>query len=131
MKRKLFKKVLLTLTMLFGLSGVANAQVNPKVEAQVKEQSAKELKLIKDYLKLEDTGLEKLEEILVYKNFYLLENNLNAGRTIWTLRHDYLNRVGDFFLRTGRKDLYEKFLSNELLLEQLNLNVLNKVENDK
>lgn len=131
MKRKLFKKVLLTLTVLFGLSGVANAQVDPKVEAQVKEQSAKELKLIKDYLKLEDTGLEKLEEILVYKNFYLLENNLNAGRTIWTLRYDYLNRVGDFFLRTGRKDLYEKFLSNELLLEQLNLNVLNKVENDK
>ncbi|MEK6451780.1 MULTISPECIES: hypothetical protein [unclassified Myroides] len=131
MKRKLFTKVLLTLTMLFGLSGVANAQVDPKVEAQVKEQSAKELKLIKDYLKLEDTGLEKLEEILVYKNFYLLENDLKEGRTIWTLRYDYLNKVGDYFFRKGRKDLYEKFLLNELLLEQLNLNVLNKVENDK
>ncbi|SDH61825.1 hypothetical protein [Myroides phaeus] len=131
MKRKLFKKVLLTLTVLFGLSGVANAQVDPKVEAQVKEQSAKELKLIKDYLKLEDTGLEKLEEILVYKNFYLLENDLKEGRTIWTLRYDYLNKVGDYFFRKGRKDLYEKFLLNELLLEQLNLNVLNKVENDK
>lgn len=131
MKRKLFTKVLLTLTMLFGLSGVANAQVDPKVEAQVKEQSAKELKLIKDYLKLEDTGLEKLEEILVDKNFYLLENDLKEGRTIWTLRYDYLSRVGDYFLRKDRKDLYDIFLSNEELLEQLHLNVLNKIENEK
>lgn len=126
MKRKLFKKVLLTLTMLFGLNGVVNAQVNPKVEAQVKEQSAKELKLIKDYLKLEDTGLEKLEEILVDKNLYLLNHDFNVNRTRYTLKHDHLFGISRFFIDNKMSDKYERLVRNYELLKIINLNVVDE-----
>lgn len=123
MKRKLFKKVLLTLTMLFGLSGVVNAQVDPKVEAQVKEQSAKELKLIKDYLKLEDTGLEKLEEILVDKNWFLQYNELDKGRNKYVVRNTFLRYVEKFFKQNLGQDKFTLLIGNKELLDKISLNV--------
>lgn len=93
----------------------------------IKKKTAEEVALIQKTLLLNDkVDYKELSEILEAKNNFLNENDLNEGRTLWTLEYDYWNRVESFFKEAKLEKEYKELEGNKELLDKLNFKFYDK-----
>ncbi len=119
MKRKLFTKVLLTLALFFGLSGIANAQDLKRDSPEIVKLAKEDLRVFSNSISLSAEQNDKILEVFLDKNFtFCNQNNLSVGRKNLII-DNYLFRINLILSKSDNSN--EALLSDSVLLKKVEL----------